>query len=78
MTEIVHVANKVKATVHSNCQFKEPGNVQSEMVCEYLVYLAVPKMGGDGLLLGVTETSEAADAIASALNSIFGMVHTHA
>jgi hypothetical protein len=72
MTDIVRTANKVKATVHVNCT----GPHGSEP-CEHLVYLSVPKMGGDGLLLGVTETPEAAEAITSALNSVFGFVHTH-
>ncbi len=78
MSDPVHVVNKIKATVHSNCQAKDPGNARSEIVCEYLVYLTVPKAGGDGILLGVSETPEAAEAIASALNSVFGLVHTHA
>lgn len=65
MSELVPVKNRLKAAVHTNNG-------------EFLVYLSVPAAGGDGLLLGVTETEEAAEAIASQLNLVFGLVHTHA
>lgn len=71
--DIVPANLKVKVTVHTHCTGPE-----GSPPCEYLVYLAVPKAGGDGLLLGVTETSEAAEHIASALNSVIGLAHTHA
>lgn len=77
MSDPVRVANKVKATVHRDCHEVVAGDGAGKEHCEYLVYLSVPKAGGDGILLGVSETPEAADAIASALNSVFGMVHTH-
>ena len=75
--DVVHAKNQIKVTVHKNCvPDGTPGETISER-CEYLVYLTVPKMGGDGLLIGVTETPEAAETIASALNTVFGFVHTH-
>lgn len=70
--DIVRTANKVKAVVHKHCP-DESGDTK----CEHLVYLTVPAAGGDGLLIGVTETELAAETIASALNSMFGFVHTH-
>lgn len=72
--DIVHVANKLKVAVHKRC----PDTVvESADVCEYLIYLSVPKAGGDGMLLGVTETEEAAEAIASTLNLVLSLAHTH-
>lgn len=62
--DVVPVKNRLKAAVHTNNG-------------EFLVYLSVPVAGGDGLLLGVTETEEAAEAIASQFNSLFGLTHTH-
>jgi hypothetical protein len=81
MSEVVPVANKVKVSVHKNCVTPENVLPQhddgSQTKCEHLVYLSVPKAGGDGILLGVTESAEAAEQIASALNFVFGLVHTH-
>lgn len=41
---------------------------------EWLVWLTVPSVGGDGLLLGAVETHEAAVEISSALNRLFKML----
>jgi hypothetical protein len=79
MSNSVHVVNKIRATVHTDCHEIVAGDgTGTTQHCEYLVYLTVPKAGGDGILLGVSETPEAAEAIASALNSVFGLAHTHA
>lgn len=82
MSEVVHVANKIKAIVHRNCvtpdnalHAGEDNGINER--CEFLVYLSVPKAGGDGILLGVAETEEAAETIASAFNFVFSLVHTH-
>ena len=37
---------------------------------EHLIFLEVPAAGGDGMLLGVVDSLEAAKAIASALRSL--------
>jgi hypothetical protein len=79
MSEVIPVSNKIKVSVHKNCPDGFDGDVYREPPpCEYLVYLAVPKVGGDGLLLGVTETEEAAETIASAISLLFSTMHTHA
>lgn len=77
--DIVHVANKVKVSVHKNCPTGDtaPLDTSGHPVCEFLIYLTVPKAGGDGMLLGVCETEEAAETITSALNTVFGLIHTH-
>lgn len=75
MSQVLPVASKLKVAVHPNCKDSPTGD--GSKVCEYLVYLSVPKAGGDGLLLGVTETEEAAEAIASTLNLVLSNAHNH-
>lgn len=79
MSHTVPVANKLKAVVQKQCQpiTDLDDNVIGERDCEHLVYLTVPAAGGDGLLLGVTDSEQAAEAIASSFNLLFGTAHTH-
>lgn len=83
MDAIVPVAQRVKATVHRNCVGSDNARAAGEdngatEKCEFLVYLAVPSAGGDGILLGVAETEGAAETIASVLNSVLSLAHAHA
>lgn len=44
---------------------------------EHLIFLEVPAAGGDGMLLGVVDSLEAAKAIASALRSLLSRAGTN-
>jgi len=70
---VVLYSNKIAVRIHKNCT-TDGSQVER---CEHLVYLAIPSAGGDGLLLGVVETEQAAEVIASAFTSLFGSMHSH-
>lgn len=78
MPDIVPIANKVRVSVSKNCTAIPQIDGAAVEACEHLIYLTVPRMGGDGILLGVTETAEAAETIASALSLLLSTAHTHA
>ncbi len=59
----------VRVEVQERCQGTWP--------CEHLISLTAPAAGGDGMLLGVVESKQAAEAIASSLSKLLALISDH-
>lgn len=57
----------IQVRVEKNCPL-------GREACEHLLSIAVPSAGGDGMLLGVVDSEEAAHKIALAFERLFDLV----